>query len=130
MFLCFFMFFYYYFLLLLLLMILLLISVPATNPHIDWIYAIDYSTISLKWHGIEERYVRGTLLGYRVHIEQAHHHESQPYHREITVQPEQMEATITGLPAETEFRVWVAAFTSVGEGYPRHEEWIRTSKAE
>lgn len=106
-----------------------LISVPTQNAHIDWIDAIDYSSISLKWHGIEERYVRGTLLGYRVHIQAEHHHDSQPYNREITVGPDQMEITVTGLPAETSFRVWVAAFTAIGEGNQRNERWIRTSKA-
>lgn len=103
---------------------------PAQSPHIEWIDALDYSTISLKWHGIEERNVRGTLLGYRVHVEKAHHdHNSQPIKRELTVGPDQFDATVTGLPAETEFRVWVAAFTFIGEGRQRHERWIRTSKA-
>lgn len=91
--------------------------------------AVDYSTIWIKWHKIEEHEAGGTLRGYRVHIEKADHHDnSQPFYRKITVGPGIVEFNITNLPAWTNFRVWVAAFTDVGEGIQRHEEWIRTSK--
>ena len=91
---------------------------------------VDYSTIWITWHRVEDRYIRGTLLGYRVHILQAeYHHGSQPYKREITItDPEQLDLNITGLPPATRFRIWVAAFTSIGEGLQRHEQWIKTSK--
>lgn len=91
---------------------------------------VDYSTIWIKWHAIEDRYIHGTLRGYRVHIIEAeYHHGSQPYKREITINdPEQLDLIITGLPPATRFRIWVAAFTSIGEGSQRHEQWIKTSK--
>lgn len=103
--------------------------VPSQNPYIYWYSVVDYSTIWITWHRVEDRYIRGTLLGYRVHILQAeYHHGSQPYKREITIGPDQLDINITGLPTATRFRIWVAAFTSIGEGLQRHEQWIKTSK--
>lgn len=103
---------------------------PSQNPYIYWYSVVDYSTIWITWHRVEDRYIRGTLLGYRIHILQAeYHHGSQPYKREITItDPEQLDLNITGLPPATRFRIWVAAFTSIGEGLQRHEQWIKTSK--
>ena len=104
--------------------------VPSQNPYIYWYSVIDYSTIWIKWHIVEGRFIRGTLLGYRVHVLEAeYHHGSQPYKREITINdPDQFDFNITGLPPATRFRIWVAAFTSIGEGTQRHEQWIKTSK--
>jgi len=103
-------------------------GVPSQNPYIYWYSVVDYSTIWVKWHRVEDRYIRGTLLGYQVHILEAeYHHGSQPYKREITISdPDQFDFNITGLPPATRFRIWVAAFTSVGEGTQRHEQWIKT----
>ena len=107
----------------------ILTLVPARSPHIDHIEVIDYSTIWIKWYKTDERYLRGILRGYRLHISQAENHDcSQGYHKSITFGPEQMEAKITGLPSGTAFRVWITAFTSVGEGHERHERWVKTSK--
>ena len=105
--------------------------VPSQNPYIYWYSVVDYSTIWIRWHRIEDRAIRGTLLGYRVHILEAeYHHGSQPYKREITINdPDQFDFNITGLPPATRFRIWVAAFTAIGEGTHRHEQWIKTSRA-
>ena len=104
--------------------------VPSQNPYIYWYSVVDYSTIWIKWHRVEDRYIRGTLVGYRVHILEAeYHHGFQPYKREIIINdPDQFDYNITGLPSATRFRIWVTAFTSVGEGPQRHEQWIKTSK--
>jgi len=91
--------------------------------------AIDFSTIWIKWGEIDEPEKGGTLLGYRIHVKKEEHHEnSQPFYKEMTVGPNITEATITGLPTWTSFRVWVAAFTAAGEGEQKNDEWIRTSK--
>lgn len=104
--------------------------VPSQNPYIYWYSVVDYSTIWIKWHRVEYRYIRGTLLGYRVYVLEAEYrHGSQPYKREITINdPDQFDFNISGLPPATRFRIWVAAFTSIGEGTQRHEKWIKTSK--
>ena len=99
------------------------------NPHIHEHMSIDYSTIWIRWHKLHEHETGGTIRGYRIHIKQEDHHDnSQPLYREINVGPDVLDYNITGLPAETSFRVWVGAFTTVGEGVQRNDQWIRTSK--
>ncbi|XP_022800806.1 uncharacterized protein LOC111338572 [Stylophora pistillata] len=102
-------------------------GVPARNPFIETIEVIDYSTIGVRWHKIDTSYANGIIRGYRVHIIQANDHDcSQGFYDSVTVGPEEIEVTLTGLPAGTDFRVWVTAFTSIGEGHQKHERWVKT----
>ena len=113
----------------LILSMFLTVLVPASNPFIDKVEVIDYSTIWIKWYRVDERYSHGIVRGYRVHITQANNYDcSQGFYDSVTVGPEETETTLTGLPAGTEFRVWVTAFTSIGEGHQRHELWVKTSE--
>ena len=107
----------------------LTVLVPASNPFIDKVEVIDYSTIWVKWYRVDERYSHGIIRGYRVHITQANNYDcSQGFYDNVTVGPEETETTLTGLPAGTEFRVWVTAITSIGEGHQRNERWVKTSE--
>ncbi|XP_068682562.1 uncharacterized protein [Montipora foliosa] len=102
-------------------------GIPSRNPYIYDAESIDYSTIWIRWQELQKTEIGGILRGYRIHITRAYHYGGyQPFYKSITVGPNVTEYNITDLPSETEFLVWVAAFTAVGEGIQRRERWIRT----
>ena len=106
--------------------------VPTRNPHIYERKAIDYSTVWIRWEKLEESARGGTLLGYRVHVEENYHGYYRPitlFSKVVTVGPDEFEHNITGLPQSIELQVWVTAYTAAGEGIQQYRELIRTSKS-
>ena len=81
---------------------------------------------------MEESAREGTLLGYRVHVEENYHGYYRPitlFSKVVTVGPDEFEYNITGLPQSIELQVWVTAYTAAGEGIQQYRELIRTSKS-
>ena len=112
--------------------IIFLFPVPTRNPRIYERKAIDYSTIWILWEMLEESARGGTLLGYRVHVEENYHGNYRPinlFSKVVTVGPDEFECNITGLPQWTELQVWVTAYTAAGEGIQQNRELMRTSKS-
>ena len=110
---------------------ILFYPVPARSPRIHEREAIDFSTLWIRWEKLEESARGGTLLGYRIHVEENYHGDYRPinlFHKVVTVGPNEYEVKITGLPQWTEFQVWVTAYTAAGEGIQQNKEWMRTSK--
>ena len=110
---------------------ILFYPVPARNPRIHEREAIDFSTLWIRWEKLEESARGGTLLGYRVHVEENYHCDYRPinlFHKVVTVGPNEYEVKIAGLPQWKEFQVWVTAYTAAGEGIQQNKEWMRTSK--
>ena len=106
------------------------ILVPAKSPYFNDYRAIDYNTIWIRWERLSPEYARGILRGYRIYYISAYKYYD--YGRSvsnITVGPDILEMTITGLQPNTEYRVWVKAFTSKGEGSGQNTAYIRTSKS-
>lgn len=109
-----------------------LFPVPSRNPRIYERKATDFSTLWIRWEKLEESARGGTLLGYRVHVEENYHGGYRPinlFFKVVTVGPDEFEYNITGLPQWTEFQVWVTAYTAAGEGIQQNKEWMRTSKS-
>ena len=109
-----------------------LFPVPSRNPRIYERKATDFSTLWIRWEKLEESARGGTLLGYRVHVEENYHGDYRPinlFFKVVTVGPDEFEYNITGLPQWTEFQVWVTAYTAAGEGIQQNKEWMRTSKS-
>ena len=110
---------------------ILFYPVPARNPRIHEREAIDFSTLWISWEKLEESARGGTLLGYRIHVEENYNGDYRPinlFHKVVTVGPNEYEVKIKGLPQWTEFQVWVTAYTAAGEGIQQNKEWMRTSK--
>lgn len=102
---------------------------PTRSPYIHGYHAIDYSTIWIRWERLSPKYAGGILRGYRIYYIFAYKYDHSGYVRNITVGPDVLEMTITGLKPNTDYRVWVKAFTSKGEGGDENRAYIRTSKS-
>ena len=102
---------------------------PTRSPHIYDYRAIDYSTIWIKWERLLPKYVGGILRGYRIYYIFAFKYDHSGSVRSITVGPDVLEITLTGLQPNTYYRVWVKAFTSKGEGVGENTAYLRTSKS-
>ena len=109
--------------------VLLYILVPARGPYFNEYRAIDYTTIWIRWERLSPKYVRGILRGYRIYYTSSYKYYYGGSVSNITVGPDTLEMTITGLQPNTEYKVWVKAFTSKGEGSDKNTAYIRTSKS-
>ena len=78
---------------------------------------------------LSPEYAGGILRGYIIYYTLAYKYDHKESVRNITVGPDVLEMTITGLEPNTEYRVWVKAFTSKGEGGDENTAYIRTSKS-
>ena len=105
------------------------ILVPAKDPYLNEYRAIDYNTIWIRWERLSPKYVRGILRGYRIYYTSSYKYYYGGSVSNITVGADTLEMTITGLQANTEYKVWVKAFTSKGEGNDKNTAYIRTSKS-
>jgi len=103
--------------------------VPATSPYLYDYRAIDYNTIWIRWERLSPKYARGILRGYRIYYISAYKYYYSRSVSNITVGPDILEITITGLQPNTDYRVWVKAFTSKGEGSDKNTAYIGTSKS-
>ena len=103
--------------------------VPTRSPYIYDYRAIDYSTIWISWERLLPKYARGILRGYRIYYIFAFKYDHSGSVRNITVGPDVLEITLTGLQPKTYYRVWVKAFTSKGEGGGENIAYIMTSKS-
>ena len=103
--------------------------VPARSPYLYDYRAIDYNTIWIKWERLSPKDARGILRGYRVYYTFAYKYDYGESVSNITVDPDILEMNITGLHPNTDYRVWVKAFTSKGEGSSENTAYIRTSKS-
>ena len=102
---------------------------PTRSPHIYDYRAIDYNTIWIRWERLLPKYAGGILRGYRIYYIIAYKYDHSGSVRSITVDPDVLEITLTGLQPNTYYRVWVKAFTSKGEGGGENAAYLRTSKS-
>ena len=105
------------------------ILVPAKSPYFNEYRVIDYSTIWIRWERLSPKYARGILRGYRIYYTLAYKYYYDGSASNVTVGPDILETTITGLQPNTEYIVWVNAFTSKGEGNDKNTVYIRTSES-
>ena len=105
--------------------------VPARNPYVYDYRAIDYNTIWIRWERLSPKDARGILRGYRIHYSfyDYKYYEYGASVSNITVDSDILEMTITGLQPNTNYRVWVKAFTSKGEGSSKNIVYVKTSKS-
>ncbi|XP_068712588.1 uncharacterized protein [Montipora foliosa] len=101
-------------------------GVPSRSPYIHDYRAINYNTIRIRWGRLSPKYVRGNLKGYRIYYTFAFKYYYGWSVRNITVGPDVLDMTITGLQPNTYYRVWVKAFTAKGEGSDKRLSYIKT----
>ena len=102
--------------------------VPARSPYIYDYHAIDYSKIWIRWERLSPKDVRGILKGYRIYYS-FYDYKYGASVSNITVDPDILEMTITGLQPNTYYIVWVKVFTSKGEGSSKNIAYVKTSKS-
>lgn len=99
---------------------------PSRSPYIHDSRAINYNTIRIRWGRLSPKYVRGNLKGYRIYYTLAYKYHYGESVSNITVGPDVLEMTITGLQPDTYYIVLVKAFTAKGEGSDKRPTSIKT----
>ena len=75
----------------------------------------------MSWYALSQEDTGGILRGYIVHY---YNYRDYSY-KNVTVGPEQLQVLLTDLKPDTEYEIYVGAFTSVGEG-PKDWTWVKT----
>lgn len=96
-------------------------AVPLREPSFKSVLAWDHQSIFVSWYALSRKDTGGILRGYRVHCSNYWNYHSQ----NVTVGPEQLQVLLTDLKPDTYYEIYVAAFTSKGEG-PKNWILIKT----
>ena len=88
-------------------------AVPAAAPWFNTVVALDNQRVFVSWFSLpQDDFGALTLRGYRVYYLSHRNYQT----RNVTVQPDQLQVELTDLDPSTWYRIWIAAFTSMGEG--------------
>ncbi|XP_028396320.1 uncharacterized protein LOC114520285 [Dendronephthya gigantea] len=101
-------------------------DIPSKPPRDLRGHNLSSTTISIKWRTVEDGFVHGILLGYRLYYRLTVAPLMPPFNK--TFGPEQYEATIDGLFMFTNYTFQITAFTSKGEGPLCNEVVISTDE--
>ena len=100
-------------------------AVPAAAPRFDTVVALDNQRVFVSWFTLrQDDYGALILGGYRVYYLSYRSYQT----RNVTVRPDQLQVELTDLDPSTRYRIWIAAFTTMGEGPRRYRYWIKTCK--
>lgn len=80
--------------------------------------------VLVSWFTLPQDNVGGLLRGYRVYCVNYNTYQT----RNVTVKPDQLRVELTDLDPDTSYRIWITAFTTVGEGPQWYSRWIKTCK--
>ena len=97
---------------------------PTTGPRFNSVVALDHHRIFVSWFTLPPDDARGVIRGYRLYYRRYLTNQT----KSVTVKPDQLQVELTNLDSDTEYNIWITAFTTVGEGPPWYRYWIRTSK--
>jgi len=90
----------------------LLFAVPSHSPLIIWGHNTSSTSISVRWEAIPTEFIHGILLGYKVFYGKT----NEPPSQYKTLQPDQLEISLTNLEKFTAYCVKLAGFTRIGDG--------------
>ncbi|PFX32349.1 Mucin-4 [Stylophora pistillata] len=94
---------------------------PFRAPSVIRILALDNQSIFVNWYALPQVDSGGFLRGYIVYYEDSWTRQT----KNVTVGPQQRQVILTDLEPGTYYRIYVSAFTAMGEG-PRNYYGIRT----
>lgn len=87
--------------------------------------ALDHQRIFVSWLKLPQDDVGALFLrGYRVYYRDYNTYQT----KNVTVRPDQLQVELTDLDPNTWYRIWITAFTTVGEGPQWSRLWIKTCK--
>ena len=99
--------------------------VPAAAPWLKTVVALDNQRASVSWFRLSRDDFGALFLrGYRVYYLSQRNYQT----RNVTVRPDQLQVELTDLDPDTWYRIWIAAFTTMGEGPRSYGYWIKTCK--
>ena len=100
-------------------------AVPAAAPWFNTVVALDNQRVFVSWFSLpQDDFGALTLRGYRVYYLSRRNYQT----RNVTVRPYQLQVELTDLDPSTWYRIWIAAFTTMGEGPREYRYWIKTCK--
>jgi len=100
----------------------MVLSVPSAAPQMVEAIAVNTSSVRVTWRPPPERQRNGLIVRYRVMYasewarQQDHSSDPPRDATNITMTASDRSCVITGLATWTVYRIWVSAFTRVGEG--------------
>ena len=98
---------------------------PTAAPQFNTVVALDNQRVSVSWFTLpQDDFGALFLQGYRVYYLSHRNYQI----RNVTVRPDQLQVELTDLDPGTRYRIWIAAFTTMGEGPRSYRYWIKTSK--
>lgn len=86
--------------------------------------ALDHQRVFVSWFTLPQDDAGGLLRGYRVYYLHGNTYQT----KNVTVRPDQLQVELTDLDPATRYRIWITAFTTVGEGPRWYGRWIKTCK--
>ena len=100
-------------------------AVPAAAPRFNTVVALDNQRVFVSWFTLPQDDVGALFLGgYRVYYLDYNIYQT----RNVTVRPDQLQVELTELDPDTQYRISIAAFTTMGEGPRSYYYWIKTCK--
>ena len=100
-------------------------AVPAAAPWFDTVVALDNQRVFVSWFPLPQDDFGALILGgYRLYYLPYRSYQT----RNVTVRPDQLQVELTDLDPSTRYRIWIAAFTTMGEGPRSYRYRIKTCK--
>ena len=98
---------------------------PAAAPRFDTAVVLDKQRVFVSWFTLRQDDFGALILGgYRVYFRSYRSYQT----RNVTVPPDQLQVELTDLDPSTWYRIWIVAFTTMGEGPRAYRYWIKTCK--
>jgi len=89
--------------------------VPSQAPQGVTAKALDPHSIMVSWQQLPRQYINGILKGYQVHF-RAKTVNTSIVRNAVTVNASKVAVKIKGLEPNTEYEIWIEAFTAKGPG--------------
>jgi len=100
-------------------------AVPAAAPRLETVVTVDNQRALVSWFALpQDDFGALFLRGYRVYYLSYTNYQT----RNVSVRPDQLQVELTDLDPGTWYRIWIAAFTTMGEGPQSNTHWIKTCK--
>jgi len=99
--------------------------VPSAAPQFNTVVAVDNQRAFVSWFTLPQDDVGALFLrGYRVYYFSYNTYQT----RNVTVRPDQLQVELTDLDPYTWYEIFLAAFTTMGEGPRSYYYGIKTCK--
>ena len=100
-------------------------AAPTAAPRFNTVGALDNQRAFVSWFTLPRDDIGALFLrGYRVYYISYRNYQT----RNVTVRPDQLQVELTDLDPGTWYRIWIAAFTTMGQGPRSYGYRIKTCK--